>query len=378
VEHEPVKYMGSKRAMLGNGLGELIDSELCGHDYQRFVDLFAGSAAVSWHVAQLYPIEVLANDLQLYSCVLAKSLLGRTESLNSESVWRDWLAAAAPLIDEAQPPEVTRLSLKSVNTVRAWAELFPEHTLVHAYGGHYFSPLQATWIEALRSVLPTGSGRTVCLSALIVAASRAAAAPGHTAQPFQPTASALQFIEESWRRDIPTLVKETLDELCNQHALELGSATQLDANSLASTLRPSDLVFLDPPYSGVHYSRFYHVLESIAHGSAGIVSGVGRYPAPTKRPKSKYSNKGTALTAVDELLKCLAMRQVTALFTFPDHECSNGLSGREVINTAEAYFNVQIKSVKSTFSTLGGGYSANPSRKARHTASELILVLRTK
>jgi adenine-specific DNA-methyltransferase len=370
--------MGSKRAMLGNGLGDLIDSELRTNRYERFVDLFAGSAAVSWHVAQLYPLEVLANDLQLYSCVMARSLLDRIKPLDSGEMWGDWVSAARPMVDEARPPDIAHLNLKKVNLVRAWAELFPEETLVHAYGGHYFSPLQVTWIEALRSALPKGQQRSVCLSALIVAASRAAAAPGHTAQPFQPTSSALRFIEESWQRSIPNLVREALETLSEQHALERGSAVQMDANEVSLTLKTSDLVFLDPPYSGVHYSRFYHVLESIANGRAGLVSGVGRYPAAAKRPQSKYSNKGTALQAVDDLLRRLAGRRVTALFTFPDHDCSNGLSGSEIVRTATQYFKVQVKPVASTFSTMGGGYSRNPSRTARHSARELILVLRPK
>lgn len=69
--------MGSKRTMLQNGLGELLGHEVS--NALRFVDLFAGSGSVAIHVAQKFPIPVLAFDLQSYSAVLAVavSLVGR-------------------------------------------------------------------------------------------------------------------------------------------------------------------------------------------------------------------------------------------------------------------------------------------------------------
>ena len=55
-----MKYMGSKRAMLQNGLGDLLDREAAGA--HRFVDLFAGSGSVAIHIARKFPIPVLAFD----------------------------------------------------------------------------------------------------------------------------------------------------------------------------------------------------------------------------------------------------------------------------------------------------------------------------
>ncbi len=57
-----MKYMGSKRAMLSNGLGDLLRSEMLGA--KRFADLFAGSSAVAWFAAEHSECSVLASDLQ--------------------------------------------------------------------------------------------------------------------------------------------------------------------------------------------------------------------------------------------------------------------------------------------------------------------------
>jgi adenine-specific DNA methylase len=373
-----MKYMGSKRAMLLNGLGNLIGQEVAGRS--RFIDLFSGSAAVSWHVAERYPVEVLAVDLQAYGTALAEGLLRRTKPLSKEDFWPNWKANAEEHLQAFAPPFVDRITRANVDEARRWCALFPEGSLIYAYGGHYFSPTQISWIEALRETLPEEEEtRSIALAALVMAASQAAAAPGHTAQPFQPTKTAKNFLAESWDRDIPELVSKAIDSIAHRHARVRGSSHQTDACKFATELEDGDLVFVDPPYSGVHYSRFYHVLESIAEGETTAVSGVGRYPAKEKRPRSDFSMKTTSATAMENLLKTLAERKTDVILTFPDHDCSNGLSGEQITGLAAAHFHVEKKSVHSVFSTLGGvGKYAEGSRSARQTASELMLLLRSR
>ena len=130
---------------------------------------------------------------------------------------------------------------------------------------------------------------------------------------------------------------------------------------------------------GTHYSRFYHVLETIAHGSCGAVTGVGRYPARELRPRSKYSVSSESAEALDDLLRTLASRSVRAILTFPDHNCSNGSSGNSVRKIASKHFLVRERQVASKFSTLGGtgdDRGGEAGRSARKHAQELMLVLK--
>ena len=92
VEHRLMKYMGSKRWMLKNGLGHLV-TEQC-QSAERFVDLFSGTGAVCWHAAESANIEVMAVDLQLYSAVLARSVISRTRGIDSERLKREWIDKA--------------------------------------------------------------------------------------------------------------------------------------------------------------------------------------------------------------------------------------------------------------------------------------------
>ncbi|MCB9133375.1 MAG: DNA adenine methylase [Anaerolineales bacterium] len=52
--------------------------------------------------------------------------------------------------------------------------------------------------------------------------------------------------------------------LKKKHANRKGILPKLAMLQIAATLNNNDLVFVDPPYSSVQYSRFYHVLETVA------------------------------------------------------------------------------------------------------------------
>lgn len=372
-----MKYMGSKRYMLQNGLGEVLAREIEGAPC--FVDLFAGSGSVAIHVARGFPVPVLAFDLQHYSVVLAAAVIGRQGPLRWQLIWKEWLGHATSQVRTRRIPAVKEITRSIVTDVRTWCDGQLELPITKAYGGHYFSPRQAVWIDALRASLPPGEpAKTVALAALIQVTSQCAAAPGHTAQPFQPTRTARRFIEEAWDKDIVERTEAAFELLAGQYAQRLGRADVADANQAVQQLRKGALVFIDPPYSGVHYSRFYHVLETVAHGSCGVVTGVGRYPARELRPHSKYSISSASADAFDSLLKGVASRDARAIVTFPDHNCSNGLSGDSVREVAARHFRVREQRVAIKFSTLGGrgrNHSNKTGRSARRHAQELILVL---
>lgn len=378
MEYRSLKYMGSKRAMLRNGLGETLDGMMTRH--KRFVDLFTGSASVAWHVAQRYSIATWAFDLQRYGAVLAAAVLQRTTPADSNRLWREWCRRATAKFAALSAPTFDNVTANTVEKARQWAEQFDTTSLVNAYAGHYYSPVQACWIQALRDSIPTKPpNREICLAALVMAASKCAASPGHTAQPFQPTETALKYLEISWRRDLCADVQMALSLIAPLHAQVRGKAQIGDANEAVFQLQTGDLAFIDPPYSAVQYSRFYHVLEAIAAGSTSPVFGVGRYPPIGERPSSKYSQKTTAALAIQELLFALAEREVSAIITFPDHECSNGLDAEMIKAIASELFKTKTKKVTSVFSTLGGPASGgNGPRVARRSADEMILCLEPK
>ncbi|KAB2757672.1 adenine methyltransferase [Brucella anthropi] len=371
-----MKYMGSKRSMLRNGLGELLQNEISNFD--RFIDLFTGSGVVANHVAINYPIPVYAYDIQAYSVAATSAVIARDVELDGLRIWKEWFTSANEQFAKLKCPTRDVSSRKDVEWIRDWCadQVYP---ITRAYGGHYFSASQALWFDVLRATVPQNNeSKTAAIAALIEAASLCVAAPGHTAQPFQPTETAIRFLIESWSRDPLFYTNKALIELAQQKALAPGLARIADANLVAKELKANDLVFIDPPYSGVHYSRFYHVLETVAVGECGEVSGVGRYPAASRRPRSNYSLKGQSSRALSDLLQTISSVGASAILTFPDHACSNGLTGEQVRNMANAYFHVEDRYIETVFSTLGGHslkLEPNKSRHARQPAKEMMLFL---
>lgn len=375
-----MKFMGSKRWMLQNGLGQLLQEKAA--SATRFIDLFTGSGTVASFVAEKVPIPVKAFDLQLFCVTLAEAVITRVEPLEAEVLWAAWQRRATEHLDKEGRldlanqtlPKLHEFTKKYVLNVRRNCSEETGYLLTCAYGGHYFSQSQTLWLDALRCSLPRRSlERTVALAALIQGASKCAASPGHTAQPLQPTASAKEYIYEAWQQDLKAKVQSALQELCARSARCKGAAEVQDANNAVKEIKEHDLVFIDPPYSSVHYSRFYHVLETIARGKCSDVSGIGRYPPPAERPRSRYSVRTESCKAISELLETIAEKKATAIVTFPNKQCSNAISSDLLRQLGERHFHkVSEKVIQGIFSTLGGNGNH---RKSRQPSNELILIL---
>jgi adenine-specific DNA-methyltransferase len=92
----------------------------------------------------------------------------------------------------------------------------------------------------------------------------------------------------------------------------------------------------------------------------------------SERPQSNFSKKSQSQLALERLLNALSTAGAKVIFTFPAGECSNGLSGQIVINTARTWFDVEERLIGGQFSTLGGN---NNHRASRKPSSELLLLL---
>ena len=376
-----IKYMGSKSSLLKNGLGQIIADE--SKNAARIVDLFCGAGSVSWFAAVDLGKRVLACDLQSYATVLAGAVIKRKRAANFEEVEEVWLKQARIMLSKLDKwCEALKLDSTESRTelwqrkAQKLCDSYCEDSsslIMRCYGGHYFSPTQALSFDAMLETLPNEKDiRELCLAATIMAASCCVASPGHTAQPFKATESAGRYLREAWQRDPFHYARKALEKLCPLYPSLTGDTIIDDANQIAISLKADDLVFIDPPYSAVQYSRFYHVLETMARRSCSAVEGVGRYPPFSDRPKSLYSQKSSSKIAIEDLLSKLSSNGCTVVITFPLKKRTNGLSGKYLEEMARQFFRVKCRLVNSQFSTLGGN-SIN--RAARKSSDELMLIL---
>jgi hypothetical protein len=387
-----MKYMGHK--------GRIVEAikkqvERVAEDAHALCDAFCGSGVVAWTLAEHFARPVLAGDLQSFATARAAGVLCRTDAVAELGFVDRWFKRAEQLVEETtgelRVPETPNVDMKkqfilprkAVRKARSYAARTMRRVLranghrwpiTLAYAGYYYSIDQALRLDALRATLPAGRAeRAVALSALIGAASRCSASPGHTAQPLGIGRRSLPHVIDAWNRPVFDYVREEVEQIAPRYAKVEGETRTTSWEKLLQRLSPGDVVFCDPPYSDVQYSRFYHVLETLTRGSVVEVSGTGRNPAFEERPESDFSRKSKAKDEAERLLRLAAERELRLVITFPVARQSNGLAAWTFASKAKKYFSrVEDHEVESVFSTLGGNGTAEH-RPARTELVERII-----
>lgn len=317
----PVHYMGSK-ARLVELIGATVD--LVDPGGGPVLDLFSGSGVVAASLSR--ERAVTAVDVQEYARVLAlaqmrparrtrrlaEALEARSREatdvaaerlaplLRYERTATEALVAGDPeplceLVEHGSPaafqlePRAVpgRLSEVLQDAAVGLAEPGDALTLTRHYGGVYFGYTQALALDGLLSAirdLPEGRQRTTALAAALGVASEAVSSVGsHFAQPIRPrdgqgrpkltvlTAVARRRLLDPW-----ALFEERLHRYAAlPGAAQKATAVRRDYRSfLASHRGEVAAVYADPPYTRDHYSRFYHVLETMARGDDPDISTV--------------------------------------------------------------------------------------------------------
>jgi 16S rRNA G966 N2-methylase RsmD len=317
----PIHYLGSKARLL-DAIGSEIDA--VDADGGPVLDLFSGSGVVAAHLARTR--QVTAVDIQEYARVLASALLSparldstridelvdaaRTRAegvvatsvgvlLRQERAATDALRAgdAEPLcaiveggsliaFSQGEGPTRGELADSLAEAVGAYESTRTALTLTRYYGGVYFGYAQAVGLDCLLAVirtLPAGQ-RDTGLAALLGAASECVTSVGnHFAQPLRPRDKrgapklrALQTLARRRERDVFAAFVVRLERYGLVPAASKPSrAVRADYRSfLALHEQHVAAVYADPPYTRDHYSRFYHVLETIARGDSPGISTI--------------------------------------------------------------------------------------------------------
>ncbi len=308
----PVHYLGCKLRVL-----ELVESTLNAVDPARgrVLDLFSGTGVVAAHLSRHRP--VVAADIQEYGRVLASALLageaippgGDREIIDIAAKHRDSVCgnALAALIDHEHrsaaragggKPDSLCSIIEDGSLLRSQIERSPrdrqlarfltpaakeipdgsETVLTRYYGGVYFSYEQALTLDGLATAvraLPQPL-RDVGLAAVMSTASDIVSSVGNQfAQPLRargsdgrPKVASLRAMVRRRKLSVADLFMKWIDRYAALPAPEYDSvAVRGDfERSLAEPPAPISVVYADPPYTRDHYSRYYHVLETIALG----------------------------------------------------------------------------------------------------------------
>ena len=270
--------MGSKTKIIDyvvNGINEVRRPSA------TVLDLFAGSCSLAGAIGRQAAIH--SNDIQSYSAVLADAYTNSWKSENSPEA-DQLLSAAEKEVDKTirdlgdylvkydrdlTLPEFVALEEKQRELIdidfgSEW------HLFLKNYSGTWWSAEQCLWIDAFRKVAddykedPTFS---VIMSSLMFAMAYSSQGTGHYAQYRDAnTHSSMKDIMIYRMRDVRALFirkySEVISTLPKSAPNTLSSATSLNYSDALKSFA-GGTVYADPPYCFVHYSRFYHALETL-------------------------------------------------------------------------------------------------------------------
>lgn len=274
-----IKYMGSKAGILsfvGGGLSKVHRPGM------PVIDLFAGACSVSGGFGHLAPI--VSNDIQSYSAIIASTYLFRASRIGN----LDIVALAKPYADkklQKLPKETSypaTCSLTEFNRVEeANRALINEkfgskyHLFTKYYSGTWWSAEQCVWIDAIRQILDKllADGAIekpdfdLGLTCLMHAMAYCSQGTGHYAQYRDAkTASSMKDINKYRQASLPALFTRKFGPLV---AWNQASVVPLQHKLISEDYRsalaniPPSVIYADPPYAFVHYSRFYHAIETL-------------------------------------------------------------------------------------------------------------------
>ena len=361
-----LKYMGSKREII-----DFVKESVATLDVNSewFCDLFAGTAVVSGSFKGEYNIH--ANDVQIYSSVLASTYLsnlkGDIGAMELKSIKRK-VDELNKQFHKKYPFDYnyeTELSLKEfVELEKAQQNLVDKefnigfHLFTRYYSGTYWSFKQCVWIDSMRAVAEQYKGMPeyyAILSSLIFAMSYASQSTGHYAQYRDANSeSSMQDILLYRKRDLWPYFERKFLELSTyvNGNTSIFKTTTLDYVDCLRIINEGAIVYADPPYQSVHYSRFYHVLETLVKYDYPKVLYKGRYR--DDRHQSPFCKKTTVKEAFTALFEGIKYKKAHLVLSY----CDTGMISLETIKklgkkTLGKRYSVQVLDIDHIHSKMG-------------------------
>lgn len=402
-----INYLGNKLRIL-----DFIQEKINEIDPNKgtVCDLFAGSGSVSYRLSK--ERRVIASDIQEYSRVLCSALLAPAKIPNDfkpnlishlEGEYYnklyltfkpliEWEESAIDSISEKESIEIlTEIiefgSIAAYNkekgkvvydkieeclfNCRKQKISIKESVITKYFGGVYFSYKQAIQLDAILYYINNISNelKDIISACLISTASDIVNTVGkHFAQPIRPRDSSGKIksnLGKAILRDRTIDAVESffvwLDKYSeiNKPPFE-NTILKCDYSEIVSNI-PEDVtvVYADPPYTRDHYSRFYHLLETLAlrdipeisttkiNGEEKISRGLYR----KDRHQSPFCIKNQAITAFEFMFKQVGTQNKKLVLSYSPYDKTKKTHPRVVtmeilLELARKYFdNVEIVSV---------------------------------
>lgn len=326
-----LNYQGSKKNIL-----EFIHRNTTSllTDDSTILDIFSGTSSVGYSYKSKY--RVYANDCELYAYIIAKALLS-SYYIDFGNIQDDFFAHYNENLKNQRKvflglanEEAKCLLLNNADELIELYRLIPtvwtKKELIEAthccyelfttyYSTSYFGLTQSMQIDSIRYAIDKYSNNPIyyaMLTSLYFAMKECVfSKDGHMAQPLNKEKNKTRLLSQRKKSIIDIFIAK-LKEFSSSsfvNSLYKNKAFNCNFSELLSLKDIQDnvsLIYADPPYTDMQYSRYYHLLNTVTrydYPSLTVKGGTytkGLYT--DNRYQSKLSKKKECLTTFSELI----------------------------------------------------------------------------
>ncbi len=397
---QTLQYMGSKSRMLNSICTPIIQN----NEIHTVIDLFAGTGSVGFALSPYK--RIISNDLEYYAYILNDAVLNgcNLDRISLDSIKREIVqkynrssSFVAEAIDEEKRffesstecyeeyskfsdetpsvfnPKTDNSKLKCIEKLVSkihpgkYDQDVPFSCLfLTYYANAYFGIKQSCQIDAIASQILECTDeriRNVLFAALMSALSVCASTTTHFAQ-FLKVKSKGTFknIIEKRSQDIFELFDEAIKRFAEKGLLERTDRRHdcynMDFMDLLDGIEDGDktTVYADPPYFKEHYSRYYHVLNTLcrydypepAINPQTKKYSVGRYR--TDRSVSDFGKRAKVIDAFRRMINTCADKGMNLVISYSENSLVKIF---EILKLAEERYHVRVDKVQLKHSSQG-------------------------
>ena len=298
-----LNYPGSKKKLLDyifDNTKQYID------DGKVFLDIFSGTGVVASYFKKK-GFKVVANDVEIYSFHVCNALLNGFDYCNfdeesffkayshnkemlladfgsyiktedvllksySGDLWRIFYGMLPKIWALPNNFKLCGYSIKNEQDLNTHINDIPFALFTLYYSGSYFSLRQSIEIDSLRYAIEktyNESNKSVLLACLYFAIKETAfSKDGHMAQPLDKEKYFKRYLKLQ-EKNILDLFEKKLTAYKNTKPIndysEVKNESFLDLINNVDSLKNVGLIYADPPYTDMQYSRYFHLLTTITN-----------------------------------------------------------------------------------------------------------------
>jgi adenine-specific DNA-methyltransferase len=398
-----IRYLGNKRK-----LNTVIKAEINNFLPKggSVIDLFAGSSSVGYYLLPNY--RILANDVEKYAYCIAKALIEDCQTvLDSKTISQLIKSHFDRNLEELKlvfnndillekrfsktcgaPSEAYKQFCQKTPFIQNWQnfklssqkkKLFKISTNSHQqfpyalfstyFMNSYFGVVQSIAIDSLRYAIDQIAGPYQdsqnpvlfykLITALVYTLSYSVSSPGHFAQASSPNNPEVakrllnerkKDVLEVFLHYVDILYKEPRSNKFKNYVYNMDAFEFVEHLKVGKFINPNKtVIYVDPPYTADHYSRYYHVLNTLLLYDYPACIGKGRYRGD--RYASPLSIKSVAPQTLSALMSNLRQLNLPVILSYT----STGiLSVTETLKICKQSFkNVKVSRYAYNHSTQG-------------------------